>query len=185
MILQPPENAAFSESTQQSNSQGETKSISCQAWLVFITGWLSICGQDYWWAGWGIEETLSLHHHAKESSREWLRLILRRIAALKKFYIKPDQQIFFADKWIQLGRKTKREMSNTAFWSCDTCVDTQSHYGGLCKLDTDINEDYEFCAAALKLKNPFLKFCRAFAFRVFIALVKWFCQHFLHADLCF
>ena len=38
------------------------------------------------------EETLSLRYHAEESFREWLRLILKRIAAFKKFYTKPDQQ---------------------------------------------------------------------------------------------
>ena len=37
------------------------------------------------------EETQSLRHHSEESFREWLRLMLLCIAALKKFYTKPDQ----------------------------------------------------------------------------------------------
>ena len=36
------------------------------------------------------EETSSLRHHAEESFREWLCLILVQIAALRKFYTKPD-----------------------------------------------------------------------------------------------
>ena len=78
---------------QQSNDQGETESISYQAWRVFVTIWnfLLLAG----WMKNPTEETSSLRRHAKESFREWLCLILVRNAALKKFYTKPDQHYFF------------------------------------------------------------------------------------------
>ena len=77
---------------QQSNDQAQTESISCQAWRVFVTVWLFflLAGRTRNLT----EETLSRRHHAEESFREWLRLSLVRIAALKKFYTKPDQQMF-------------------------------------------------------------------------------------------
>ena len=55
------------------------------------------------------EETMSLRHHEEKSFREWLRLSLVCIAALKKFYTKRDQQ----------RRNSEREMSRTAFRTCE------------------------------------------------------------------
>ena len=74
---------------QQSNDQGETESISYQAWRVFVTIWnfLLLAG----WMKNPTEETSSLRRHAKETFREWLCLILVCIAALKKFYTRSTQ----------------------------------------------------------------------------------------------
>ena len=62
------------------------------------------------------EPLLSLRHHAEESFREWLCLILVSIAALKKLYTKTDKHNFFRLNPLRDAQKVS--FSSSAFLLC-------------------------------------------------------------------
>ena len=105
---------------QQSNDQGETESISYQAWRVFVTIWnfLLLAG----WMKNPTEETSSLRRHAKESFREWLCLILVCIAALKKFTPNQINISFYASIPAQMRRFNPSRDAQKVYFSLSACL---------------------------------------------------------------
>ena len=83
---------------QQSNDQGETESISYQAWRIRVTVWLF-----YLLAGSITEETSFLRHHAEESFRKWLRPFWCLLLLWRRFT--PNQINIFFLLTIQVNRE--------------------------------------------------------------------------------